>query len=175
LPTTQVNGQIDTQPDSVKEGDMHNASRVAGTAAMVALGGCASIIEGTSQQIEVATDPPGASCVFEREGLPIANIPQTPGAAFVKKNKHDITIKCNKPGYEDAALVNHSGMAGATFANVLGGVFMGPVAWAADSVSGADNKYDSTVNITLTPSTVQAAPLAPPVAAAPVTMKPIKD
>jgi len=30
--------------------------------------GCASITEGTSQDISVVTNPAGATCVFERQG-----------------------------------------------------------------------------------------------------------
>ena len=112
--------------------------------------GCASVFEGTSQEILVTTDPPGASCTLEREGIAIGAIPATPGAAFVKKNKYDIVITCNKLGFDEVIYVNHSDVAAVTVANALGGVFTGGAAWAIDSASGADNKYDSPVNITLT-------------------------
>lgn len=151
---------------------MHHASKVSGLAAMLALGGCASIIEGTSQHIEVVTNPPGASCVFEREGEQIAHLTQTPGIVRIKKDKHDIAITCTKAGYADGSFLNESGTAAVAFANVLWGVFMGPVAIATDAVTGADNKYDGTVTITLAPNTAQAEPPAPPTT---ITMKPIAD
>jgi hypothetical protein len=113
------------------------------------LPGCSSIIEGTSQEITVNTNPSGAECSLEREGISIARVNPTPGAVTIKKTKHDITIVCKKPGYQDATYLNNSGAAGATFGNIVAG---GGIGWAIDSASGADNKYDSPVNITLVPN-----------------------
>lgn len=113
---------------------------------LICLTGCSSIIEGTSQEIQVNTNPPGANCIFNRNGETIAGIGPTPSGATVKKTKYDITIICAKKGYEEATYLNHSGAAGATFGNVILG---GGIGWAIDSASGADNKYDSPVNITL--------------------------
>jgi hypothetical protein len=82
-----------------------------------ALGGCSSVIEGTSQEILVNTNPVGADCQLVREGNVIARVATTPGG----------------------------------------------VGWAIDSSSGADNKYDGVVNLTLVPagSVPAAAPVAP--------------
>lgn len=110
--------------------------------------GCSSIIEGTSQELTVNTNPSGASCSLERQGASIARIDPTPGAATIKKTKYDITVKCDKDGYQQATYLNHSGAAGATFGNIILG---GGIGWAIDSASGADNKYDTPVNITLVP------------------------
>ena len=116
--------------------------------AAVCLSGCASVIEGTSQEILVNTNPAGANCALEREGNIIARVQQTPGGATIKKTKHDITIRCSKDGYQEATYLNHSGAAGATFGNIVLG---GGIGWAVDSASGADNKYESPVNISLVP------------------------
>ena len=116
--------------------------------ALLLLSGCSCIIEGTTQELMVNTNPPGADCGFEREGLNIARVSPTPGAATIKKTKHDITVRCNKEGYQEATYLNHSGSAGATWGNIVAG---GGIGWAVDSAAGADNKYDSPVNITLVP------------------------
>lgn len=135
---------------------------IAGSGVALALGGCAAIFDGTSQQISVNTNPSEARCKFMRLGSPIAEISSTPGAATVQKTKNDITIVCAKPGYTDATYHNKSGIAGATFANVLGGVITGGIAWAIDSSSGADNKYDGQVNMTLIPATMVPTTTDPP-------------
>lgn len=109
---------------------------------------CSSIIEGTSQEITVNTNPSGAECSLERQGISIARIDPTPGAATIKKTKYDMIIRCYKEGYQEASYMNKSGSAGATFGNIVAG---GGIGWAIDSASGADNKYDSPVNITLVP------------------------
>ena len=115
----------------------------------VPLGACASIIEGTSQEIFVNTNPSGAACDLIREGRPIARIVRTPQGVTIKKTKHDITIECELEGYSKATFLNKSGAAGATFGNIVLG---GGIGWAIDSASGSDNKYTSPVNLTLVPS-----------------------
>lgn len=143
-----------------------SGAAIAAAISAVCLSGCASIVSGTSQEIKVVTNPPGASCALEREGGVIARVEQTPGGVTIKKTKHDITLKCNKEGYQEATYLNHSGAEGATFGNMVLG---GGIGWAIDSASGADNKYDGVVNLTLTPS--NAAP-APGAAAKPATVAP---
>jgi hypothetical protein len=133
---------------------MH-AVRFGGAAVLLlTVAGCASIIEGTSQTITLNTNPPGADCALMREGLVIGRVTPTPGSVVVQKTKHDITIACTKEGYQEATYLNHSGAAGATFGNIVLG---GGIGWAIDSASGADNKYDSPVNITLVPAPTPAS------------------
>jgi hypothetical protein len=127
--------------------------------AILPCAGCSSIIEGTSQEITVNTNPAGASCVLMRQSQPLATISLTPGTVLIKKTKYDITILCDKPGFMQATYLNHSGAAGATAGNIILG---GGIGWAIDSASGADNKYDSPVNVTMVPvqPTDQTAPVA---------------
>ena len=120
----------------------------------LALSACASIIEGTTQQIVVNTSPPGADCgLYREEGVRIAAIQKTPGKALIEKTKNDIWIVCVKPGYQQATYFNHSGVAGAAFVNVIGGVFtLGistAIGAAVNSSNGADNKYDSPVTLSM--------------------------
>lgn len=129
------------------------------SASIVGLGlcGCAAIFDGTTQDIAVNTNPPGAKCDFIRDGGVIGTIASTPASLNIRKTKHDLTIRCSKDGFDDATYQNHSGVAGATVADALGGVMTGGVAWAVDSASGADNKYDGVVNISLSPKGLAAA------------------
>lgn len=115
---------------------------------LIALSACSSIIEGTSQEITINTTPAGANCTLDRQGISIARINPSPGAATIKKTKYDIIVRCNKDGYQEATYFNKSGSAGATFGNIVAG---GGIGWAVDSASGADNKYDTPVNLTLVP------------------------
>lgn len=113
-----------------------------------ALAACSSIIEGRSQEIVVNTNPSGATCTLERNGMPIGTVSPTPSGVLIEKTKYDITVKCNKEGYQEATYFNKSGAAGATFGNIVLG---GGIGWAIDSASGSDNKYDSPVNLTMVP------------------------
>lgn len=121
-------------------------------AALVALSGCSSIVEGTNQTLTVNTTPPGATCDFNRENRVIGTIQSTPGSLLVEKTKHDINVVCHKDGYEDATFFNKSDVAGATVGNIILG---GGIGWAIDSASGADNKYTEVMNITLLPKPVE--------------------
>lgn len=116
--------------------------------------GCATAFEGTSQEINVVTNPAGASCIFERQGQNIATIPSTPALTLVRKSKYDITVKCNKAGYEEATYLNHSGVTATIAGNIAADILLtGGLSSIVDSASGADNKYDSVVNITLASKT----------------------
>ena len=117
-------------------------------ALMAALSGCATIIDGTSQQVMVNTNPSGADCGLYRQGERIATVQDTPGNALVQKTKNPIWIACVKSGYQPASYMDGSGLADASFGNIVAGGIIGAV---VDSASGADNKYASPVNVSMVP------------------------
>src|ERR1041385_3927974 len=131
--------------------------RLFAVAALAALGasvsGCATVFEGVHQNISVVTNPPGAKCVFVRQGMQVGVIEATPGTASIRKSKYDIIIKCNKPGYQESQYLNHSGTTATIAANVAADLLLTwGVSSAIDSADGADNKYEAAVNLTLTPN-----------------------
>ncbi len=148
---------------------MRNWVKLGAVSALMLTSACSSIVEGTSQEIVVNTNPSGASCELVREGAPIGRVAQTPGTVLIKKTKHDMTINCTKDGYQVATYMNKSDVAGATFGNIILG---GGIGWAIDSASGADNKYTSPVNITLVPSNAPANAATVPAAPAPAPAAP---
>ncbi len=77
---------------------------------------------------------------------------------IIRKTKDDLTIVCDKRGYTTATYLNHSGLAMATFANIL----TGGLAWAYDSTRGADNKYEGQVSLALPPASAVPVEAAPP-------------
>ena len=114
--------------------------------AVLALGGCSTIVDGQSQTIGVNTSPTGARCVLMREGAQIGVVDPTPGTVTIEKTKYDIIVNCEKEGYQEASFINKSDVNSATFGNIILG---GGVGWAIDSATGSDNKYQGTVDITL--------------------------
>lgn len=115
-------------------------------------GGCATVFEGTSQEVSVVTNPPGAHCSFVRNGMEVGTIADTPGTANIRKSKYDVTIRCDKDGYQEADYLNHSGTTAAIAGNVAADVLLtAGLSSIVDSADGADNQYDSAVNITLLP------------------------
>ncbi len=115
--------------------------------ALLLFQGCASRSDVTDQTVTVETSPPGANCRFYRQGIVVGQV-ITPGGVVVEKTKHDMTVECEKEGYETAKANLESGIEGATWGNIiLGGV----IGWGIDSASGADNKYPEYVNLSLVP------------------------
>jgi hypothetical protein len=121
--------------------------------ALSALVGCSTITKGTDQNITVNTTPGGAKCDLERRGKIIGVVNSTPGTVVVDKTKHDILIKCNKEGFEEATYTNKSGWeSGSGGAGIAMDVLLTiGISSAVDSISGADNKYEPVVSITLVP------------------------
>lgn len=115
---------------------------------LILLSGCASVIEGSSQQVTVITTPEGASCSMARAGVALSTIPATPGSVYIDKTKDDLTITCTKPGFQDVIYLNESKYPEDNWAWILIG---GPVGWGVDSLTGADNQYTSPVSIDLVP------------------------
>mgnify|MGYP001548954393 CR=1 FL=1 len=129
--------------------------------ACAALGACSTIVEGYHQEISINTNPAGATCVLDRQGVEIGRVAATPGIVRVEKTKYDITIVCDKDGFQQVSQNDHSGAAAATFGNIIAG---GGIGWIIDSASGSDNKYDSPVNITLVPKATAALDTQKPAA-----------
>lgn len=119
-----------------------------------AAGGCSTLTQGTTQEVYINTNPQEASCTLVREGKKIGQIQSTPSSVIVSKTKHDITIVCDKQGYQTASYINNSGWeSGSGAAGIaLDVVLTLGASSAIDSISGADNKYEPIVNITLVPN-----------------------
>ena len=138
----------------------------------VAVSGCATVFEGTSQEITVNTNPEGALCVFTRQGLEVGRGANTPGTANIRKSKYDIIVTCSKAGYQTGTYLNHSGTTATIAANVAADLILtAGLSSIVDSADGADNKYDSAVNISLAPIGYGMLPAPPAAATTPAPAK----
>jgi hypothetical protein len=75
----------------------------AGLAAL--LGGCA--LSPDRMEILVDTTPPGAACVLERQGQPLAALAPTPAIALVDASEAEIIVRCRRDGFAEAAATLH--------------------------------------------------------------------
>jgi membrane-associated protease RseP (regulator of RpoE activity) len=102
---------------------------------------------------------------MQKEGVTIGAVPSTPGFVEVPKTRHDLTLSCDKPGYQTAKAVNGSDFAAWTMGDVALTSTLGLI---IDWSSGAIHKYDSEMNVTLQPgdSAPQVAALLPPTSVA---------
>lgn len=112
------------------------------------LGGCATVVSGTTQTIGVKTDPEGADCQFSRKGVLVGRVYPTPGTMQVEKNYESVSVLCRKEGFDDTTGVIGSEFQAATLGNILLGGVIGVV---VDAASGAMTKYPEAVTFTLIP------------------------
>lgn len=119
-----------------------NITRLGAVLALgIAVSGCATIIEGTTENISVKTVPAdGAQCTLKNsEGTWYVT---TPGSVAVHKTKNDLTVDCTKEGFEPAHEVAASHFGATTAANVIAG---GVIGMGVDAASGANYSYNSPI------------------------------
>jgi len=117
------------------------------------MGACSTIVEGTSQEIGVATEPPGASCDIHQGDAYLGTIVPTPGSITVAKESSSILVSCEKDGYQNASKHLDPDFAAMTAGNIIFGGLVGVV---VDAVSGASNKYPNSVSLVLRRKTSEA-------------------
>jgi hypothetical protein len=66
-------------------------------AVSIGLAACAA----TTQDIAIQTVPPGAGCTVSRDGANLGQI-STPGSIKIAKGNGELTLTCEKSGYEIA-------------------------------------------------------------------------
>ena len=132
----------------------------------VALGGCASVTRGTTENISIASTPSGAQA--DVAGLDIPTVCVTPCVVQAKRSA-DIVVTVSKEGYEPQIVPlskDVSGSGGAGFAGnlLLGGL----VGMGVDAATGAamDHKPNPVI------VTLQPVPPPPPVRRTPPRPKP---
>lgn len=133
---------------------MHVRNIFAASLAVVALGACSSIVEGTTQNVTVMSDPSGAKCTLNRPEGMVGVVHPTPGSVVVSKSKHNVSVMCEKEGYQSGAGVLSSSFQAMTIGNLL---FGGIVGVAIDASSGAMNKYPDSVTVLLVPESFPSA------------------
>jgi len=136
---------------------------------LLSLGGCASIIDGSTQVLSVETRREaelvnGASCqLTNNKGTWYVT---TPGTVAMHRSYDDLNVKCDKPGSEPGIATVSSSTRGMTFGNILVGGIIGA---AVDMGSGAAYDYPTLITVSMgaekvvtPPATPAAGPLAVP-------------
>lgn len=118
------------------------------------LANCATVVEGTDQNVLINSDPAGASCKLKRDGGEVGGVAATPASVRISKSKDPIAVTCRKEGYLDTTGHLASGFQGMTFGNVLLGGFIGV---AIDAGSGAMHEYPESIVVYLTPESFPSA------------------
>jgi hypothetical protein len=127
---------------------LERSAMIAGAAACMLVGGCATVTSGGFQSIDIRTEPEGADCRFMREGDTVARVSPTPGPILIGKSAANISVLCRKSGYEDLSGTIGSGFQPMTLGNIVLGGLIGVV---IDASTGAMMKYPESVTFLLVP------------------------
>ena len=122
--------------------------RFGAVSALLLSAACATVVEGTTQTVTVATDPSGASCELTNDGKLVGAVNPTPGSLVLDRSNDDLDIECAKQGYLPGNMVMSSKFTGTTFGNIILG---GGIGILVDAASGANNRYPESVRMILTP------------------------
>jgi hypothetical protein len=107
------------------------------------LQGCATVIKGSSQSIQVSSDPPAADILLDEK-----LVGQTPKTLALKRNSNYL-ITVQKNGFEQQSVPVVKDVGGAVWGNMLLG---GMVGWGVDAASGAQyNLLPASVTVKLVP------------------------
>ncbi|MFD2262599.1 hypothetical protein ACFSM5_06845 [Lacibacterium aquatile] len=121
---------------------------LAASGVLIALSGCATIVEGTSQSVLVKTEPAEAKCEVSKNGSVLAVANPTPASVVLSKSKDDLQVNCQKTGYRNADGKLTSSFQAMTLGNILLGGVVGAV---IDQGSGAANQYEPEILVFLNP------------------------
>jgi hypothetical protein len=128
--------------------------------ALISLGGCATVFEGTGQSVAVSTNPTGAACTVSREGVQLGSVNPTPGSIRVEKSKNDLSVTCSKEGRQTTTVSYSPTFNGTTFGNIVLGGGIGAI---VDASTGANYDYPAQVSMELSPMGAVASPNMAPV------------
>lgn len=112
---------------------------VAAGALAMALCGCATVFDGTSQTLVLDVDPVDADCTGWQHGEIVGIYYPTFHTMKVRRSRADLTLLCSAYGYEDALIQLSSGR----------GKWNVPVSNGIDYVTGARHDYDDTITIVM--------------------------
>jgi hypothetical protein len=115
---------------------------------MVILTSCASIVEGTDQTIGFNVTPETATCNVLQKGRTIGTLQNGGGQLNVSKSRKDLRIECVAPGYKKQVINMESSASGWGIV----GCFLIDLC-ITDYATGALNKYDKAMTITLAKDT----------------------
>ncbi|MCA0399572.1 MAG: PEGA domain-containing protein [Proteobacteria bacterium] len=107
-------------------------ARLASLTGLLALGACATATRGTTNQIQINSEPPGASVTTS------LNQQCTTPCTITVSRKDEFSVVFSLPGYEDQTIAVKTQVAGAGAAGFAGNVLVGGVVgMGVDAVTGS--------------------------------------
>lgn len=121
---------------------------LATTVLAMCVSGCATLVEGTTQDIAINVTPVRAECAAYVNGLAVGTYNPSTSLMRVSKSRHNMTVTCMASGYRPRSVVLISRPSGVAIAGAVL-IDFGLV----DYATGALNKYEDALTIVLEPLT----------------------
>lgn len=113
---------------------------------------CSAVVSGGRQSVMVTTgDISGAECSLTDSKGRVWYVENTPGTAYVKKGDGPISVICKKEGYEVSTALLKEDLNMSTNGNLALGP-AAPIGYFIDSVTGAGEKYESSIEVEMEPA-----------------------
>ena len=117
--------------------------------AALALGGCATVVDGRYQNIELTSNAPGATCGITQNGVQIIEPQPVPATHTVRRRSGNLIVTCEAPGFQSNTQALMAGRNPKTVVGHLPGVLLGT---GADAVLGGLADYQDQAYINLVKS-----------------------
>jgi hypothetical protein len=110
------------------------------------LGACSTIVSGSNQSVSVVTpEAQAANCKLQND-KGTWYVPSTPSSVMVKSAYGDMTVVCEKDGYEKGTASYKSSAKGWMFGNII---FGGLIGLAVDVGTGAGFEYPTEMPVAM--------------------------
>jgi hypothetical protein len=124
---------------------VHELLLLLGTAPLLLLTGCATVLKGPDQEVPVASDPSRASVFVD--GVRHGTTPMK--LNLRRKNSYVVTLELQ--GYESESVTLNPSIGGAVAGNIIAG---GLIGWGVDASTGSQyNLHPDSINVRLRPRT----------------------
>ncbi|MEM7060159.1 MAG: hypothetical protein AAF557_21465 [Pseudomonadota bacterium] len=117
--------------------------------AALALGGCATIVDGRYQNIELTSNAPDATCGITQNGVQIVEPQAVPATHSIRRRSGDLIVSCEAPGHQPTTKALVAGRNALSVAGHLPGVLLGA---GADAALGGLAEYQEAAYIYLVKS-----------------------
>lgn len=112
------------------------------------LNGCATIANGTQQEITIDTSPVTDTQCYMQNDKGKWYLDKTPGKVYVHRSYKDLLITAKKAGYKETTIHAKSKTKGTVFCNAVIG---GAVGAAFDCANGAAYDYPNKIHVEMIP------------------------
>ena len=117
-------------------------TRILSPLLMFALIGCASVLQGPTQEMAFESQPSGAQCDVERGGQFMVAV-RTPGLAVIKRSENPLTVVCRLSGHDPVTTIVQAKTAGAFWGNYA--LCCGAIGMIIDASNDAVYEYPTPI------------------------------